>query len=97
VWRELEAKAQRGEEISISDQFDLLQKLSPEGKATYSYEGTVRAVVLENPNARIPLPSALFRGRFDQRWRFKSDWLSLDFIGSELERLREDGVPFIFV
>jgi hypothetical protein len=97
VWRRLDAKRQQGEEIKTSDQFDLLHQLSPEGTTGYSYQGTIRAIVLENPYARIPFPTDLFAGPFDQRWRMQSGWFTLAFIGSELERLKSDGVPFIYL
>jgi len=91
VWRRLDAKRQQGDEVKTSDQFDLLHQLSPEGETRYSYQGTIRTVVLENPYARIALPD-LFAGPFDQRWRMQSGWFRLAFIGSELERLKGDGV-----
>ncbi len=54
-------------------------------------------IAIENPYARIPLPTELFVGPFDQRWRMDSGLLGVAFIGSELERLRLDGVPFIYL
>ena len=97
AWRILDAKRQKGEEISTFEHFDLLQKLSPEGHASYSYQGTIRTVVLENPYARIAIPPDLFTGPFDQRWHMQSGWFKLAFIGAELERLKSDGVPFIYL
>jgi len=99
VWRKLDSKRQRGETIETSDQFDLLHQLSPDGTADYSYEGTVRTVVLENPYAKIPFPDDMFVGRFDQRWSMsrETEWFRLAFMGSELERRKRRGVPFIYL
>jgi hypothetical protein len=97
TWRLLNAKKQRGEQIAASDQFDILQSLSSESPLTYSYEGTIRAIVLENPHARVPLPVGLFAGPFDQRWGMEADWFSLAFMGSELAHLKHNGVPFIYL
>ena len=97
VWKRLDAMRQQGHEIKISDQFELLNQLSPEGGTSYSYQGTIRTIVLENPYARIAFPPELFAGPFDQRWRMQSGWFRLVFIGSELERLKNNGVPFIYL
>lgn len=97
VWRELDAREKRGEVIDVRDQFDLLQQLSEKGPNRFSYEGTIRVIAIENPYARIPLPTELFVGPFDQRWRMDSGLLGVAYIGSELARLRKDGVPFIYL
>jgi len=97
VWRELEARQKRGEAINVRDQFDLLQQFSEKSPSRFSYEGTIRVIAIENPYARIPLPTELFVGPFDQRWRMEAGLLGVAFIGSELERLRRDGVPFIYL
>lgn len=99
VWRKLDAKRQQGEAVETSDQFNLLHQLSPDGTANYSYEGTIRTIVLENPYARVRFPHDLFVGAFDQRWRMgkESGWFRLAFMGSELQRLKRDGVPFIYL
>jgi hypothetical protein len=96
MWRELDAKRQRGDEIKPWDQFDILQRLSSDQPATYSYEGTIRTLVLENPYARKAFPPDLF-GPFDQRWRMQSGWFSLAFMGAELAGLKRNGVPFIYL
>lgn len=95
VWRGLDAKRKRGENIMPNDQFELLQQLASVGPTKVSYDGTIRVIALENPYARIPLPTELFSGPFDQRWCMNQGSLQVAFIGSELERLRHDGVPFI--
>lgn len=97
IWRELDARQKRGEAIDVRDQFDLLQQFSEKSPARFSYEGTIRVIVIENPYARIPLPTELFVGPFDQRWRMDAGLLRVAFVGSELERLRQDGVPFIYL
>jgi hypothetical protein len=97
VWRALKAKQGRGEGVTVFDQFRLLQRMGEERPVTYSYEGTTRTILLENPHARFPFPSDIFTGPFDQRWSMKSGWFRLSFIGSELERLRQDDVPFIYL
>ncbi|MBZ5700451.1 MAG: hypothetical protein LAN84_01240 [Acidobacteriia bacterium] len=97
TWRILYAKHQRGEEITPWLQFEVLEQLSTEQAPTFSYEGTIRTVVVENPYARIPFPTDLFAGPFDQRWRMQSGWLSLAFMGSELTKLKQSSVPFIYL
>ena len=97
VWRELDARHKRGETIDVRDQVDLLQQFSEKSPTRFSYEGTIRVIAIENPYARIPLPTELFVGPFDQRWRMDAGRLGVAFIGSELERLRQDGVPFIYL
>jgi len=97
VWQELKAKQDRGEEVTVFDQFALLQKFGQERPLRYSYEGTIRTILLENPHARVPFPTEIFNGPFDQRWSFKSEWFGPSFIGRELKRLRQEGVPFIYL
>ncbi|MBZ5489832.1 MAG: hypothetical protein LAO76_02750 [Acidobacteriia bacterium] len=96
VWRRLDAKRQRGEEIQPSDQFDLLAQVESEGIVGNSYEGTIRTIVLENPYAKIAFPHDLFVGAFDQHWRMESGCFRLSFVGAELQRLESEGVPTIF-
>lgn len=96
VWRRLDAKRQRGEIIQPSDQYDLSAQVESEGVMGSSYEGALRAIVLENPYARIAFPDDLFVGAFDQHWRMESGCFQLSFIGTELQRLKSEGVPFIY-
>ena len=56
-WREIEAKEQRGEEIYPLEQAQLCQQISEQRGPRYSYKGTIRMIVLENPYARIPVPA----------------------------------------
>ncbi len=97
TWRALDAKKKQGEQITVWDQFEVLQRLSSELPAMYSFEGTIRAIVLENPHARVAFPIGLFAGPFDQRWRMELDWFNLAFMGSELAHLKHDGVPYIYL
>jgi hypothetical protein len=97
MWRVLHARRQRGDEIRVEDQFEVLKRLSLERLVADSFKDTIRTIVLENPHATVPLPAGLFAGPFDQKWRMESDWFNLAFIGSELTHLKRDGVPFIYL
>lgn len=97
AWQELNRKKQRGLKIDPAEQFEIIERLSSELDIKSAYEGTIRAIVLENPHARIEFPGELFTGPFDQHWRQQSGWFELAFIGSELQKLKADGVPFIFL
>src|ERR1700722_7096648 len=59
MWQILMEKDKRGEEITPWVQFGVLEELSSEQEVTFSYEGTIRALILENPYARIPFPADL--------------------------------------
>jgi hypothetical protein len=96
-WRRLSAKKEKGEGINSFDQIFLLQQVASEGVTGCSYEGTIRAVVLENPYARIAFPPDLFVGPFDQHWHMESGCFQPYFMGSELRRLKSEGVPFIYL
>jgi hypothetical protein len=97
TWRRLNAKKQKGEQIEPSDQFNLLAQVESEGVTGSSYEGTIRTIVLENPYAKIPFPPDLFVGPFDQHWSMQLNCFQLSFMGSQLKRLKNDGVPFIYL
>lgn len=98
VWRRLSEKKRRGEVLRPSDQFDLAQQVSDEFVGSrYLYQGTIRVTVLENPYGRIAFPPDLFTGPFDQRWRLESDRFRVCFMGAELTRLKQSGVPFIYL
>jgi hypothetical protein len=97
AWQQLAAKRGRGEAIKPWEQADLCQRIAEQKGVRYSYEGTIRVIVLENPYARIPFPPDLFVGPFDQHWRLQSGRFRLAFMGSEIERLRGDNVPFVFL
>jgi hypothetical protein len=97
AWKELQAKRERGESVENSDCFNLLNRLDPDGCRKVSYPGTLRVVVIENPYASVPFPAELFIGPFDQRWRRESEHFRLAFLGSELEGLRAEGIPHLFL
>lgn len=91
-------KLERGEEVGplgYAEEFELMKDI--ENKV--EFKDSVRALILENPYARIPLPSAFPLGPLDQRWGVKdsSGWYTLLLLGSELARLRarERPVPFL--
>lgn len=60
VWKELSARKERGEQVEISDYMEILNTIAPNPLANTSYAEAVRAVVLENPHARIAFPPELF-------------------------------------
>jgi hypothetical protein len=94
VWRRLYIRQEAGHEIEHTDQFRLLEELGPSLGASRRYTETVRVIVIENRHARIPFPDDLFRGPFDQRWGWKDEWCGPVWVGSTLESLYSDGVPF---
>lgn len=52
-----------------------------------------RVVVIENPFARIPFPSDLFCGDFDERWKIQNDKIEKVFAGEalrEIESLKDN-------
>ena len=94
VWRRLYARQQAGQSVEHADRFRLLKELGPTLAELRRYSGTIRVIVIENPYARIPFPADLFRGPFDQRWGWNGQWCGPVWIGSTLEYLSNDGVPF---
>jgi len=96
MWRVLERKQREGVQITPWLQFEVLGQL-PMPAPRYSFAGTIRGMVIENPFARVPFPPGLMTGPFDQRWRMEDGWLRLASLGSELLKLREEGVPFIYL
>jgi hypothetical protein len=94
VWKRLYAIQEAGQPISNNDQFRLLEELGPELALERRYAGTVRVIVVENRHANVPFPEDLFRGPFDQRWGWRDEWCGPAWIGSELESLVGEGVPF---
>lgn len=97
AWRRLNAKKEKGEPIEPCDQFNLLAQVESEGITGHLYQGIIRTVVLDNPFARVPFPRDLFVGPFDQHWTMESRCFQLSFMGSELRRLKGEGVPFLFL
>jgi len=104
-WRWVEAfyrirkKVEIGLEVgplAYAEEFEAMD----DAEKKIEFEDSVRAVILENPYARIPLPQNGLPGPFDQRWGVNgSGWYTLVSIGTELERLRnrERPVPFLLL
>lgn len=94
VWRRLHTRQQAGQSVDHADHLRLLTELGPTLAESRHHRRTIRAIVIENPYARIPFPADLFRGPFDQRWGWNGRWCGPVWIGSTLESLSNDGVPF---
>jgi hypothetical protein len=94
VWRQLEDRQRAGEIIRPGESLRILSSQYESLPNTRQYQGTVRAIVLENPHARTPFADDLFRGPFDQRWCASGDLYGPVWIGSTLETLFADRVPF---
>ena len=97
VSQELDAMRARGERVGPDAEDQVLSRLSRDHPADRSYDGTVRAIVVHNPHARVAFPSGLFNGPFDQQWSEVAGFFTVDFMGSELSRLRQDGCPFVLL
>lgn len=94
----IRARVELGEQIgpfAYAEEFELMK--DTENKI--EFKDSVRAIILENPYARIPLPRDFLLGRLDQRWGINdpSGWYTLILMGRELARLRarESSVPFL--
>jgi hypothetical protein len=94
VWRRLYAKQESGEAVEPGDQFRLLSELGSTFERPRMRTPTPRVVVIENRYARIPFPNDLFRGPYDQRWGWREEWCGPTWIGTVLESLANDCVPF---
>jgi hypothetical protein len=98
VWRQLEARQRAGEVIRPGESLRVLSAQHEHLPDTFQFQGTVRAIVLENPHGEPAFPDDLFRRPFDQRWKESPDGelygLGPVWIGSTLEALYADGVPF---
>ncbi|HEX3747561.1 MAG TPA: hypothetical protein VHW09_26685 [Bryobacteraceae bacterium] len=94
VWRRLYAKQQAGLVVEFGDQFNLLNELAPGFDRTQPPARSPRVIVIENRFARLQFPEDLFRGPFDQYWGWQGGWCGPVWIGSELESLAKEGVPF---
>ena len=97
----MRGRIDRREEVgpfAYAEEFELMKDL--ENKI--EFDNSVRALILENPYARIRFPDGLFPGRLDQRWGIKdsSGWYTLLSMGTELERLlapRSRPVPYLIM
>jgi hypothetical protein len=94
VWRHLEARQNAGELIPPGESLRVAETEDLQLPSTFRYRGAVRTVVLENPYARIPFPEDLCRGSFDQRWQTCGEFYGPVWVGSTLDELYAEGVPF---
>ena len=94
VWKRMYAQQEAGQPIRHDDQFRLIEELAPSLGQSRRHAGTIRVIVVENRYARVPFPQDLFCGPFDQRWGWKDEWCGPEWIGSALESLGNEGVPF---
>jgi hypothetical protein len=81
--------AKQDRHISIIDKIDIRMKLYED----HHVEVVPRVVVTENPFAKVPFPSDLFCGPYDERWRIQNDKTERFFAGEvlkEIESLKED-------
>lgn len=77
-----EVKKQK-RQISIIDKLGIRMKLYED----HHIEVVPRAIVIENPFARIPFPSDLFCGTFDEHWRIQSNKIERVFAGEALKEM----------
>jgi hypothetical protein len=94
VWKQLMNRQRSGEKLRPGESQRVLETQRDRLPSTYQYQGTLRAIVLENPHARVSFPEDLFRGPFDQRWRAFGDLYGPQWIGSTLRELFAADVPF---
>jgi hypothetical protein len=92
--REKLAKGEPVGPLAYAEEFELME----DSKKRVDFPGAVRAVILENPYARVPLPPSLL-GPLDQRWGIDppSGWYTLISLGEELSKLRQRQRPFPFL
>lgn len=102
-WRFVEAfyrtrrKMETGETVGPLAYAEEFQSMDDSEKKI-DFADSVRAVILENPHARIPLVRGQLLGPLDQLWGMDaSGWYTMIDMGSELDRLRrmERPVPFL--
>ena len=69
------AKAMKNEEKKLGREFEIREsiKIRIELQKDHSCTRVPRIIVIENPFARMPLPSDLFNGPFDERWRWREE------------------------
>ena len=61
--RERFAKGEAVGPLAYAEEFELME----DSKKKIEFPGAVRAIILENPYARVPFPQS-FLGPLDQRW-----------------------------
>jgi len=93
---QIRRRIDRGEKVgpfAYAEEFELMKENRIE------FENSVRAIILDNPHARIPFPRGCLLGRLDQRWGIddSTGWYTLISMGDELMRLRarDRPVPFL--
>ena len=97
VWRRLYAKQEREGKVAPTDYFDLQTELGQDRPQALRYVGTIRVIAFHNPHARIPFPTNVFTGSFDQQWGLVDGCYRPIWLGSELGRLYNEGVPFVYL
>ena len=80
---------QRGTKLAIDEVINETERAS--GTDLDVSLRQLRVVVNENPYARIPLPTELFRGPYDERYGGRDGLVQRLFQGDEIARLNEGG------
>jgi hypothetical protein len=75
-------KKEFGRELTIPEFLEVAASVS-----TSTGDSVLRAVVYENPYARIPLDRNLFHGSFDERWGAEGKMIRRLYIGEDLSRI----------
>jgi hypothetical protein len=94
IWRQLVDRQDAGENIPSGESMRILSEQQDRLPHSVRHEGTIRAIVLENPYARATFPPEFFRGPFDQRWSAHGEGYGPVWIGDTLGELQADGTPF---
>jgi hypothetical protein len=97
LWRQFSRRQAEGEVIPPGEGMRVLAEPHDNLPNAHQFAGTVRVIVLENPHtpAARRFPEDLFRGPFDQRWSAHNEELyGPVWMGSTLQSLYDDGVPF---
>jgi hypothetical protein len=94
VWKELLARQASGEQLRPGASLDVAARLQHTVPRTYQFADTIRVVVIENPHRRIPFPTDVFCGPFDQHWKWQDEWCMPTWIGATAANCFQVGVPF---
>jgi hypothetical protein len=94
VFAELRKRYDRGESIGPFDHAQLLET-GTSWSDRILHKDSVRAVILENPYARVRFPSWILNGPLDQRWGKSrgSRWYKIKSMGFALRELRRQSNP----
>lgn len=96
IWNDLQDQQSRGEKLPPNASIEAAARMQDQ-PGVITHANSVRAIVLENPYARIRLPDGLFNGPLDKRWGKREDCCyTLLWIGPELQKLRERPRPVPF-